>query len=281
MYGSEAMGGVVSIRTRRGRGQPAGFFAYEGGSFGTNREILGFSGGDDRLDFALTASRYRTAGELERSAYRADELVGRFGLELTPRARLGATLYLGDSKTELPLALDTRWGEPIMFDVKQWKLANVSGEMRNQGFEYELAFDLGAGFVFRGAFTHRDRELPSGPEIGIQNYGSVGLSWERAGWLVSLDGFYSGAMANARREFPSPDPEERKQPGRRNLWTLTARYRASVWFPQVRVATISARPETSRAATTRESQASLAPAIRSSFSARSQSRAAFFSLAAR
>lgn len=62
LYGSEAIGGVISITTRQGRGPIRGSARVEGGSFGTVQGGASLSGGGDSYGFASSVSFLRTAG---------------------------------------------------------------------------------------------------------------------------------------------------------------------------------------------------------------------------
>jgi vitamin B12 transporter len=62
LYGSDAMGGVITIITRRGEGKPTGFISAQGGSFSTAREQASVSGGAGPLNFSLGLSREDTRG---------------------------------------------------------------------------------------------------------------------------------------------------------------------------------------------------------------------------
>lgn len=62
LYGSRAMGGVINIITRRGKGDPTGFFSAQGGSFHTATEKAGISGGTDRYNYSLGLSRFDSDG---------------------------------------------------------------------------------------------------------------------------------------------------------------------------------------------------------------------------
>ena len=61
-WGSDAVGGVVNIITKKGKGPMKVTALGELGSFGTNRESVSTSGGGDRYDYSFGWSRYRTAG---------------------------------------------------------------------------------------------------------------------------------------------------------------------------------------------------------------------------
>lgn len=96
LYGADAIGGVVNIITRQGRGPAAGTVKVEGGSFNTWNESVEASGGDTRGHFAVGASREDSGGissaskkngNTEKDGYDRTELSGRFGW--TPAAAYG------------------------------------------------------------------------------------------------------------------------------------------------------------------------------------------------
>lgn len=62
LYGSDAMGGVINIITRKGEGAPSAYAAVELGSYRTDIERAGFSAGAARWNVALDASREATEG---------------------------------------------------------------------------------------------------------------------------------------------------------------------------------------------------------------------------
>ena len=62
LYGSRAMGSVINIITKRGKGNPTGFLSAQGGSFRTTTEKAGISGGSDRYNYSLGVSRFDTGG---------------------------------------------------------------------------------------------------------------------------------------------------------------------------------------------------------------------------
>lgn len=62
LYGSDAIGGVVNIVTRRGEGAAGGTASVEGGGYGTLRGHASVSGGNDDLDYLIGAAGLRTDG---------------------------------------------------------------------------------------------------------------------------------------------------------------------------------------------------------------------------
>ncbi len=96
LYGANAIGGVISITTKRGDGPPKATARVEAGSHGTFNRAAGFSGGDDRFNYAFNVSRMRSDAtdsvppnlvppgvRVQPNAYDAYSYSGRLGLALT------------------------------------------------------------------------------------------------------------------------------------------------------------------------------------------------------
>jgi vitamin B12 transporter len=62
LYGSEAIGGVIQIFTRKGGGELKPFFSIEGGSYDTYDGTVGLSGGGDNGWFSVSARGMGTKG---------------------------------------------------------------------------------------------------------------------------------------------------------------------------------------------------------------------------
>ncbi|MCB9958112.1 MAG: TonB-dependent receptor [Rhodospirillaceae bacterium] len=62
LYGSEAIGGVINIVTRRGHGPIRAYASVEGGSFATGQGVVGVQGGSANYGFAGTATYFYTDG---------------------------------------------------------------------------------------------------------------------------------------------------------------------------------------------------------------------------
>lgn len=62
LYGSQAIGGVIQIFTRRGKGPPQPHVALRAGSNATSEVTTGFSGSTDNHWFNVSVSRFRTNG---------------------------------------------------------------------------------------------------------------------------------------------------------------------------------------------------------------------------
>jgi vitamin B12 transporter len=89
LYGSDAMGGVINIITRKGRGRPRLTVSGSAGTYGTADGDFGISGSAGRADYSLgffatrtsgvSAASVRYPGNTENDGYRNFTLSGRFG----------------------------------------------------------------------------------------------------------------------------------------------------------------------------------------------------------
>ncbi len=92
LYGSDAIGGVINIVTKRGEGPLTLRASGRGGTFGTVRQTLQVSGGGERLYYSFGGAYSDTAGvsqaakwlgNSERDGYSNGTLSGRFGWNVT------------------------------------------------------------------------------------------------------------------------------------------------------------------------------------------------------
>jgi vitamin B12 transporter len=62
LWGADAVGGVINIVTKRGKGKPTHSLIFEGGSFNTFKETLISSGALGKFDYSASASRTDSEG---------------------------------------------------------------------------------------------------------------------------------------------------------------------------------------------------------------------------
>lgn len=102
LYGSDAVGGVVNLVSRRGSG-PGTFGATATlGSFGTHRETLTGSGGDESLDWSLGIAETGTDGPHDRQAFSSLSFSGLFGGRFAGDGRWQVAARSLDSTAEDP-----------------------------------------------------------------------------------------------------------------------------------------------------------------------------------
>jgi vitamin B12 transporter len=59
LYGADALGGVISVITKKGEGPPRATGMIEGGSFGTFNQTAALSGSEDRFNYAFNVAHFR------------------------------------------------------------------------------------------------------------------------------------------------------------------------------------------------------------------------------
>ncbi len=119
LYGADAVGGVIQIFTKTGRGPLSGTFSVEGGSFDSYRESFNLMGSEKRVDYSFSASRFDSKGfskaeaGSERDGYENTSLSSRIGLHLTETALVDWSVRYSDAKVDVDGFANTAPFNPI------------------------------------------------------------------------------------------------------------------------------------------------------------------------
>ncbi|MDQ8020607.1 MAG: TonB-dependent vitamin B12 receptor [Moraxellaceae bacterium] len=169
LYGSEAIGGVIQIFTRRGNGEPRFNAALAGGNDNTYQASAGVSGGDADKWFSLNVAKQHTSGfnackgrpgagcfvtEPDEDAYRNTSVSARGGVRFAERFELEANILSGEGTTEFDgssqnsaenreTAMGARFSSAF---TDYWKLSASTGstETNNRNYyngAYRTRFD--------------------------------------------------------------------------------------------------------------------------------------------
>lgn len=103
LYGADAIGGVVHIITKRGKGPPTATLSAEGGNFDTHREQLSFSGSYQLLDYAFSASWQGSGGQFNNDDSAQRAMTARLGLALPWNGHVSLSTRYAKSDTDLPV----------------------------------------------------------------------------------------------------------------------------------------------------------------------------------
>lgn len=110
IYGSDALGGVINIITRRGDGPPKLVSTTDGGTLGSWTQALSYSGGDDLMYYSLAGSFHhndgvtsapRRLGNTERDRFRQGNVSGRVGFNPNQDVNIDYTFRFVDGETEI------------------------------------------------------------------------------------------------------------------------------------------------------------------------------------
>ncbi|PTY02364.1 hypothetical protein DB346_09660 [Verrucomicrobia bacterium LW23] len=92
LYGSEAIGGVVSVSTGRGEGKPGAAIYAEGGSFNTFREGFASQGSEGPFSYNVSYSREDTTNQRRNNDYSSNRYALRVDYDVCPELTIGATV---------------------------------------------------------------------------------------------------------------------------------------------------------------------------------------------
>jgi len=103
LYGADAIGGVVHVITRRGRGRPSGTLHVEAGTRETFRQRLTVGGAVGPFDFSLGALNQEAGGWLPNDDSEQRAASVRLGLALPREGRLSLAARYSKSAIDLPV----------------------------------------------------------------------------------------------------------------------------------------------------------------------------------
>lgn len=107
LYGSDAMGGVINIITKKGKGKPKWEISSEGGSHNTFRENSNVSGGTKTVNYSISASRLDSGGiskaidGSEKDGYKNTAISSKIGYKILDNSELSLVTRFTDTKTSL------------------------------------------------------------------------------------------------------------------------------------------------------------------------------------
>jgi len=123
MYGSDALAGVVSIETKRGRTRVPEFtYSADGGNLGTWSTDAGIGGVVQRFNYYSTYRRFETDNDVPNNQYTNGTFAGRFGVALGASTDLSGTIR----------RVDTELGSPNGFSL--YGIADDSNQKNNQTY---------------------------------------------------------------------------------------------------------------------------------------------------
>ena len=102
LYGSDSIGGVIQIFTRKGKGETAFRTGFEGGSFQTFREKAGLTGQQGKADYSVAFSRQDSQGQFDNDEFSENIFSARSGYRWSEHTELTFTGNVFDSTTGVP-----------------------------------------------------------------------------------------------------------------------------------------------------------------------------------
>ena len=103
LYGADAIGGVVNIITRRGKGPVSAWTTQEVGNWDTLRSAAGVSGSKGAFDYSFGVSHFESNGRGKNDGLNQDSLATRLGLSLPGQTTLSLAVRLNQSDIGVPI----------------------------------------------------------------------------------------------------------------------------------------------------------------------------------
>ncbi len=188
LYGSDALGGIINIITKKGEGNPRFLLATNGGSYGTFSGQAGVSGSAKKVDYSFGLSRFETQGisaadstlpgNSEIDGYRNLTLSGRVGLTLKDNLEIYLMARSVQAKTDID-----NFGGPFGDDpnsVQDYRSIFIKGELRGLFFRnrWEQKLALGVVDSRRTNDNPADEAHPFESENGLYKSRLVKLDWQ-------------------------------------------------------------------------------------------------------
>jgi len=153
LYGSDAIGGVINIITKKGEGKPKFFFSGEGGSYHTYLGTVGLSGGTKLVNYSFGISHFDTKGfsaankkygNTEKDGHRNTSFSTRLGLTPIEPSEIDLILRYMDSKTDLDLGGGANKDDPnYVLELRELFLRTQGRLLLFDGlWEQKLGFSL-------------------------------------------------------------------------------------------------------------------------------------------
>jgi vitamin B12 transporter len=222
LYGSQAVGGVINIITKRGQGPLEAGLSAEGGNGSTHRQTLSLMGAEGKLGYSFSAARLQTDGFRRfNDDYRNLAASGRLDYKVTEDATLKGIFHF--VKTDLGLFNSNNFiplPDPNAREALEQYLGKLEWEQKIlQGWDYRIS-----GSIFKehdkfsddrepGSFDGRDRsrfrpqistaEFQTNYRYGEWSTTTFGLDFKRrkASTSSTSDGIDLGGINRAIRNI--------------------------------------------------------------------------------
>jgi vitamin B12 transporter len=229
LFGSDALGGVVNIITRTGRGRPRFALATSVDTMGTVATDVSLAGSGGKADYSLALFHERTPGisaassaypgNVEKDAYRNLGLAVRFGYAVRPTTGLTLAVRATSAGTELD-----NFGGPGGDDTnsrQDYGSVHVRAQFRDlsRGGRWERTLSLSWLGSRRDHLNPVDAAHPQDSEAGAYRSGLLDLDWQNNFFLArthtltagleledergSSEYVYESAWGGAASSFPT------------------------------------------------------------------------------
>ncbi len=155
LYGSDALGGVVNIITKKGQGKPKFSLSSVAGSYGTIITSGGINGSTERMQYSLGTSYFRSngfsaasanyEGNGEKDGYRNLTIWGRLGFRLSDNLDVDLILRTMKTQTDIDNFGGAQGDDPN--NVQDYNALLIKTQIRNLMLNNRWELKLGLSLV--------------------------------------------------------------------------------------------------------------------------------------
>ncbi len=155
LYGSDALGGVVNIITKKGQGKPEFSLSSLAGSYGTIITSAGINGSTERMQYSLGTSYFRSdgfsaasanyEGNEEKDGYRNLSFWGRLGFRLSDNLDVDLILRTLNTQIDIDNAGGAQGDDPN--NVQDYNALFIKTQIRNLMLNNRWELKLGLSLV--------------------------------------------------------------------------------------------------------------------------------------
>jgi vitamin B12 transporter len=187
LYGSDAMGGVINIITKKGEGKSRVFISAEAGSYGTFREAAGVSGETGTVNYSLEISRFDSKGfsesgekygNTEKDGYGNTTFSGRLGFNPGENLEFNIISRYIDARNDLDNFGGVGGDDPnYIIDARQFLLAANSRLSLLKG-KWEQRLGISYNNIRRDLTNPTDQFQPFDSQEGLFKGRIFKIDWQ-------------------------------------------------------------------------------------------------------
>ena len=201
LFGSDAMGGVINMITKKGKEKSRVFISAETGSYNTFREAAGIGGGTDTVNYSLEISRFDSKGfsesgekygNTEKDGYGNTTLSGRVGFKPAKNLELNLISRYITARNHLDNFAGAGGDDPnYITDASQFLLA-VNSRLSLLKGKWEQRFGVSYNHMRRDLDNPTDQFQPFDSQEGLFRGRIFKIDWQHNLYLHSTNTITAG-----------------------------------------------------------------------------------------
>ncbi|MGD2090904.1 MAG: TonB-dependent receptor [Candidatus Aminicenantes bacterium] len=187
LYGSDAMGGVINIITKKGEGKSRVFISAETGSYGTFREAAGVSGETGTANYSLEISRFDSKGfsesgekygNTEKDGYGNTTLSGRLGFKPAKNLEFNLISRYITARNDLDNFAGAGGDDPNYITAARQFLLAANSRLSLLKGKWEQRLGISYNYIHRDLTNPTDQYQPFDSQQGLYKGRIFKIDWQ-------------------------------------------------------------------------------------------------------